>query len=230
MAATRILAIETATAACSAALYIDGEVEERYALAPRQHAALLLPMVESLLASAELDVRQLDALAFGQGPGAFTGVRIAASAAQGIAFGANLPVVPVSTLAALAAGAMRETGESHVMTALDARMDEVYWGVYTGDAAGLPVLQGRETVAGPDDVPVPGDGDWVAAGSGWGAYAGLLMPCAGERVVRLLPDLEPGAHDVAVIGADRFARGEVGRAGDAVPVYLRDRVVRAPGQ
>ncbi len=230
MAATRILAIETATAACSAALYIDGEVEERYALAPRQHAALLLPMVESLLASAELDVRQLDALAFGQGPGAFTGVRIAASAAQGIAFGANLPVVPVSTLAALAAGAMRETGESHVMTALDARMDEVYWGVYTGDAAGLPVLQGRETVAGPDDVPVPGDGDWVAAGSGWGAYAGLLMPRAGERVVRLLPDLEPGAHDVAVIGADRFARGEVGRAGDAVPVYLRDRVVRAPGQ
>jgi tRNA threonylcarbamoyladenosine biosynthesis protein TsaB len=230
VAATRILAIETATAACSAALYIDGEVEERYALAPRQHAALLLPMVESLLASAELDVRQLDALAFGQGPGAFTGVRIAASAAQGIAFGANLPVVPVSTLAALAAGAMRETGESHVMTALDARMDEVYWGVYTGDAAGLPVLQGRETVAGPDDVPVPGDGDWVAAGSGWGAYAGLLMPRAGERVVRLLPDLEPGAHDVAVIGADRFARGEVGRAGDAVPVYLRDRVVRAPGQ
>ena len=230
MAVTRILAIETATAACSAALYVDGEVEERYALAPRQHAALILSMVESLLASAELAVTQLDALAFGQGPGAFTGVRIAASAAQGIAFGANLPVVPVSTLAALAAGAMRETGESHVMTALDARMDEVYWGVYTGDAAGLPVLQGRETVAGPDDVPVPGDGDWVAAGSGWGAYAGLLMPRAGERVVRLLPDLEPGAHDVAVIGADRFARGEVGRAGDAVPVYLRDRVVRAPGQ
>lgn len=229
MAGMRILAIETATAACSAALYIDGEVEERYALAPRQHAALILPMVESLLASAELSVARLDALAFGQGPGAFTGVRIAASAAQGIAFGAGLPVVPVSTLAALAGGAMRETGEARIIAALDARMAEVYWGVYIGDAGGLPVLQGREEVAGPDDVPMPGDARWVAAGSGWGAYAGTLMPRVGERVLRLLPDLEPRAHDVALIGADRFARGEAGSAGDALPVYLRDQVVRVPG-
>ena len=229
MAATRILAIETATAACSAALSIDGEVEERYALAPRQHAALLLPMVESLLASAGLSVTQLDALAFGQGPGAFTGVRIAASAAQGMAFAANLPVVPVSTLAALASGAMRETGETHVMVALDARMDEVYWGVYARGAAGLPVLQGREAVAAPAAVPIP-DGDrWIAAGSGWEACAERLVPRAGERVVRLLPDLEPRAHDIALIGADRFARGEAGCAGDAVPVYLRDQVVRMPG-
>ena len=129
MAAARVLAIETASAACSAALYIDGQVEERYALAPRQHAALILPMVESLLASAELTVSGLDALAFGQGPGAFTGVRIAASAAQGIAFAADLPVVPVSTLAAQACGAMRDTNGAHAMVALDARMDEVYWGV-----------------------------------------------------------------------------------------------------
>jgi tRNA threonylcarbamoyladenosine biosynthesis protein TsaB len=229
VAVTRILAIETATAACSAALYVDGEVEERFALAPRQHAALILSMVESLLASAELAVTQLDALAFGQGPGAFTGVRIAASAAQGIAFGANLPVVPVSTLAALAVGAMRETGKAHAMVALDARMAEVYWGVYAREAGGLPALQGGEAVAGPDDVPMPGEGRWVAAGSGWGVYAGVLVPRAGERVVQLLPDLEPRAHDVALIGADRFARGEVCSAGDAVPVYLRDRVVREPG-
>ena len=226
---TRILAIETATAACSAALSIDGEVEERYALAPRQHAALILPMVESLLASAELTVTQLDALAFGQGPGAFTGVRIAASVAQGIAFAANLPVVPVSTLAALAGSAMREAGGSHVMVALDARMHEVYWGVYTRDAGGLPVLQGREVVSAADDVLMPGEGRWIAAGSGWEVYAGVLMPRAGERVVRLLPDLEPRAHDIALIGADRFAWGEAGPAGDAVPVYLRDQVVRIPG-
>ena len=229
MAAVRILAIETATAACSAALSIDGEVEERHALAPRQHAALILPMVESLLASAELTVSELDALAFGQGPGAFTGVRIAASVAQGIAFAANLPVVPVSTLAALACGAMRESGETHAMVALDARMNEVYWGVYTGDATGLPVLQGREAVAGPGDVPVPDVDRWIAAGSGWAAYAEQLMPRAGARIVRVLPDLEPMAHDIALIGADRFARGEAGQAGDAVPVYLRDRVVRTPG-
>jgi tRNA threonylcarbamoyladenosine biosynthesis protein TsaB len=229
MAAARVLAIETASAACSAALYIDGQVEERYALAPRQHAALILPMVESLLASAELTVSGLDALAFGQGPGAFTGVRIAASAAQGIAFAADLPVVPVSTLAALACGAMRDTNGTHAMVALDARMDEVYWGVYTRDAGGLPVLQGREAVTGPATVAVPDGDHWVAAGSGWGAYADLLMPRAGERIVRVLPDLEPRAYDVALIGADRYGRGEAVCAGDAVPVYLRDQVVRAPG-
>ena len=210
MTTARILAIETATAACSAALYIDGQVEERYALAPRQHAALILPMVESLLASAELTVTALDALAFGQGPGAFTGVRIAASVAQGIAFAADLPVVPVSTLAALAGGAIRDTDGKPVMAALDARMDEVYWGVYTRDAAGLPALQGREAVAAPAAVPVPDGDGWVAAGSGWAAYADQLMPRAGERIVRVLPDLEPRAYDVALIGADRFARGETG--------------------
>mgnify|MGYP001819966252 FL=1 len=229
MTTARVLAIETATAACSAALYIDGQVEERHALAPRQHAALILPMVESLLASAELAVTALDALAFGQGPGAFTGVRIAASAAQGIAFAADLPVVPVSTLAALAGGAMRDADACHVMAALDARMDEVYWGVYTRDTGGLPALQGRETVAAPAAVAVPDGDGWIAAGSGWAAYAEQLMPRAGERLVRVLPDLEPRAYDVALIGADRFARGEVGQAGDAVPVYLRDQVVRTPG-
>ena len=229
MIPARILAIETATTACSAALYVDGEVQQRHSLAPRQHAALILPMVESLLAAAELAVTQLDALAFGQGPGAFTGVRIAASAAQGIAFAANLPVVPVSTLAALAGGAMRESGASQVMAALDARMDEVYWGIYTRGREELPELQGRETVAFPGGVAIPEAGDWIAAGSGWQAHAETLMARAGERVVRVLPDLEPVARDVAVIAAGCLARGETARPGDALPVYLRDRVVRAPG-
>jgi len=108
--AVRLLAIETATTACYAALAIDGEIEERYALAPRQHAALILPMIESLLVEADLKPGQLDAIAFGRGPGSFTGVRIAASVVQGIALGADLPVIAISTLAALAAGAVRETG------------------------------------------------------------------------------------------------------------------------
>ena len=225
---TRLLAIETASAACSAALSIDGHIEERHALAPRQHAALILPMIESLLVEAELQVGQLDALVFGQGPGSFTGVRIAASVVQGIAFAAGLPVVAVSTLATLAHGAMAESGEAQVMVALDARMSEVYWGVYRQGDGGLPVELIEECVAAPDAVPLPPEGRWVGAGSGWDSYGELLMARSGERVVRVLPDLEPRARDLVRLGADRYARGMSVSALQALPVYLRDRVVRNP--
>ncbi len=225
---TRLLAIETATSACSAALSVDGHIQERHALAPRQHAALILPMIESLLVEADLQAGQLDAIVFGQGPGSFTGVRIAASVVQGIAFGAGLPVVAVSTLATLALGAMEESGEAQVMVALDARMSEVYWGVYRQGKDGLPVLQGEECVDSPDDVPLPQGGRWVGAGSGWDSYGETLMTRTGERVVRVLPDLEPRARDLVRLGADRFSRGLCITPEQAVPVYLRDRVVREP--
>lgn len=220
----RLLAVETATAACSAALAIGGEVRERYALAPRQHATLILPMIESLLAEAGLRVAQLDAIAFGRGPGSFTGVRIAASIAQGVAFAVERPVVPVSTLAALALGARRETGQGAVLAALDARRDEVYWGVYIDDGAGRLCLQGDEVVRAPAAVAVPTDGDWVAAGSGWDAYGSLLMPRLGDRVRRVLPDLEPRAADVARIALAAFAQGRTVSPEQAVPVYLRNDV------
>jgi tRNA threonylcarbamoyladenosine biosynthesis protein TsaB len=126
----KLLALDTATEACSAAVWVDGTVLERYELAPRRHAALILPMIEAVLAEANLSPLQLDAIAFGRGPGAFTGVRIAVGIAQGIAFAADLPVIPISTLAALALGAAQETGYSRIAAALDARMGEVYWGVY----------------------------------------------------------------------------------------------------
>ena len=222
---TCLLAVETATSACSAALFVDGAIQERHALAPRQHAALILPMIESLLVEADLQARQLDAVAFGQGPGSFTGVRIAASVVQGIAFGAGLPVVAVSTLATLALGAMEESGEAQVMAALDARMAEVYWGVYTRGEDGLPVLQGTECVAAPDAVPLPPPGRWVGAGSGWESYAEALIKHSGERVVRVLPDLEPRARDLVRLGAAAFERGQTVTAEQALPVYLRDRVV-----
>jgi tRNA threonylcarbamoyladenosine biosynthesis protein TsaB len=223
---TCLLAVETATTACSAALFLDGSILERHALAPRQHAALILPMIESLLVEVDLQAGQLDAVVFGQGPGSFTGVRIAASVVQGIAFGAGLPVVPVSSLATLALGAMEESGEAQVMAALDARMAEVYWGVYTRGDDGLPVRQAEECVAAPDTVPLPPPGRWIGAGSGWESYAEALMKHSGERVVRVLPDLEPRARDLVRLGADRFARGMVISAEQALPVYLRDRVVR----
>jgi tRNA threonylcarbamoyladenosine biosynthesis protein TsaB len=221
-----ILAIETSTEACSAALCIGGEVLERYALAPRQHAALILPMIESVLAEAGIGVQALDAIAFGRGPGAFTGVRIAASIVQGIAFAAELPVVPVSTLAALALGAMRETGETQVMAALDARKDEVYWGRDLQKVDTL-VLHGSEVVCPPANVPQPGPGRWIGAGSGWLAYGEPLMQRCGDDVIRVLPDLEPRAGDVARLGLNDFVQGKSVAADAAVPVYLRDNVADA---
>ena len=220
----RILAIETSSAACSAALYIDGTVEERYALAPRQHAALILPMIESLLVEAGLAVRDLDACAFGCGPGSFTGVRIAASVIQGIAFAAELPVVPVSTLAALAQGGIHATDAGQVLAALDARKDEVYWGAYTRSGETGVTLLGEELVCAPGRVDAPASGDWVGVGSGWASYGDALMECLGEQIVRVLPDLEPRARDVALLGAEKFSAGRVVTAAEAVPVYLRNNV------
>jgi tRNA threonylcarbamoyladenosine biosynthesis protein TsaB len=225
----RLLAIETSTPACSAALSVEGEVLERYALAPRQHAALMLPMIESLLLEAGLTVKQLDAIAFGRGPGSFTGVRIAASMVQGIAFAAGLPVVPVSTLAALALGGMRESKLPRVMAAMDARKDEIYWGCYTGTGENVLVLQGDECVCTPDSVPVSSQDDWVGVGSGWGAYGERLMQRLGRQVVRLLPDLEPRAADVARLGVQAFQQGVRVPPEEAVPVYLRNNVAVVKG-
>jgi tRNA threonylcarbamoyladenosine biosynthesis protein TsaB len=219
----RILAIDTSSAACSAALCLDADVLERHVLAPRQHAALILPMIESVLAEAETGVRQLDAIAFGRGPGAFTGVRIAASIVQGIAFAAQLPVLPVSTLAALALAALRETGELQALAALDARKDEVYWGGYRQAGDGLALL-GKEVVCLPADVPQPESGRCVAAGSGWLAHGETLLQRCGGAVIRVLPDLEPRAGDVARLGLQDFLQGRMVAAEDAVPVYLRDNV------
>lgn len=220
----RILAIETATTACSAALVVDGDIRERYALAPRQHAALILPMIESLLLEAGITVLQLDAIAFGRGPGSFTGVRIAASVVQGIAFAAERPVVPVSTLAALALGGQRETGQARVLAALDARKHEVYWGSYVHADDGTLELQGEEVVCAPADIAVPAAGDWVGVGSGWDSYGPALMQQLDERVVRVMPDLEPRAVDVARLSIDAFEQGRAVSPEQAIPVYLRNNV------
>ena len=225
---TRLLAIETSSAACSAALFIDGHVEERHALAPRQHAALILPMIESLLAEAGLTNAGLDACAFGCGPGSFTGVRIAASVTQGIAFAAGLPVVPVSTLASMAQGGMRESGMPRMLAALDARKQEVYLGAYRLTAEGKLALLGTECVCAPAQVEVPGEGDWVGVGSGWAAYGNTLAKRLGERIVRVIPDLEPRARDVALLAADAFCDGRTVTAAEAVPVYLRNNVADEP--
>ena len=200
----KLLAIDTSTEACSAALMIDGEILEHYCLAPREHARLILPMIDELMSAAGLKPVDLNGLAFGRGPGAFTGLRIAASVAQGIAFAADLPVVPVSSLAALAQGVYRKKGRSHILAAIDARIKEVYWGAYQCDDQGLVQLYGEELVCSPSQVPLPGGEDWYGAGTGWQTYLPLLQNRLGKAVSRCDGQAFPAAFDVAVLGAAAF--------------------------
>ena len=217
----KLLALETATEACSAAVWVDGTVLERYEIAPRRHAALILPMVEAVLAEAELTMHQLDAIAVGRGPGAFTGVRIAIGVAQGLAFAGDLPVVPISTLAALALGAAREMGQTRIATALDARMGEVYWGTWAVSDDRVALL-GEERVCAPVLVTAPPD-EWFGVGSGWSAYAAALSQRL--TVSGWLDERYPHASDIARLAADPARRDSWMTAEQALPVYLRDRVV-----
>ncbi|HOB61512.1 MAG TPA: tRNA (adenosine(37)-N6)-threonylcarbamoyltransferase complex dimerization subunit type 1 TsaB [Candidatus Competibacteraceae bacterium] len=221
----KLLALETATEACSAAVWVDGVVVERYQLAPRRHAALILPMIEAVLAESGLVATQLDAIAVGRGPGAFTGVRIAIGIAQGIAFAADLPIAPVSTLAALALGAARETGIDCIAAALDARMGEIYWGSY-GVANGAIAWQGDERVCAPQAVGALPPGDWYGAGSGWSSYADALAQRLG--VSRWQGECYPHAGDVARLAAAPRGRHQWVAAERATPVYLRNEVASKP--
>jgi len=221
----KILAIDTATEACSAALYLDGDISQDYRVAPREHSHIILPMIERLLDDAAVRLGDLDALAFGRGPGSFMGVRIAAGVAQGIAFAHNLPVVPVSTLAAIAQTASIRTGADSVLSAIDARMNEVYWAAYRRADGGSMRLDGEERVAAPQDVSAPGDHRWVGAGSGWSAYGAILLKAIDPvRLSAQLGDCLPTAGAIATLAAAEYSAGRHVEAAQAVPVYLRDKV------
>ncbi len=142
----KILAIDTVTEGCSAALLIGEEIVEQFEVTPRGHTQKILPMVDQLLAESGHKLGELDAIAFDRGPGSFTGLRITAGVVQGLAYGADLPVVAVSSLAALARAHHQATGATFVLSAIDARMGEVYWGAYRIDPQGIPQLQGEEMV------------------------------------------------------------------------------------
>ena len=222
---TTLLALDTATECCSAALLHDGTVTARSEVIPRQHAQRLLPMIEELLGERQLRLQDVDALVFGRGPGAFTGVRIATGMVQGLAFAADKPVVAVSNLAALAQRAWREHGAETVAAAIDARMDEVYWGLY-GLQDGVMQLLDDERVCAPEAVSLPaGVGSVAGAGTGW-QYAERLAVTATQSWPQMLPD----ASDLITLALPRWQAGEVVDAADAQPVYLRDKVATPKGQ
>jgi tRNA threonylcarbamoyladenosine biosynthesis protein TsaB len=213
-----LLAIETSTELCSVALLRGEELLADESHAPNQHAEQLAPMIRRLLARANMAVAGLDALAFGQGPGSFTGLRIACGIAQGLAFGAGRPVIPIPSLLALA----EQAGAARVVAALDARMGETYLAAYsrTGEDWEIviaPALFSREALP-----PLPG-GEWVATGSGFDAFDWLRASYAGQVGAHVANDL-PRAAAVARLAGRRLARGEIVAAEDAAPLYLRDKV------
>lgn len=224
----KLLAIETSAEACSAALYIDGEISLRYQIQPRKHSELIMPMLDGLLQESGLKPTQLDAVAFGCGPGSFTGVRIAAGVAQGVAFGADLPVVRISTLAALAQGHFRRSGYTRVLPAFDARMQEVYWGCYELQDPGLMRAIFPDEIAPAAKVTPPIGDAWHGAGSGWETYGEALSKAVGTVLKSVTPDLFCSAQDVALLGAAGFEQGETVSAENALPQYLRDDVAKKP--
>jgi tRNA threonylcarbamoyladenosine biosynthesis protein TsaB len=228
MSTPRILALETSGGRCSAALLIGDAVREREVVAPRGHAELLLPMVESLFAEAGTTLAACDAIAFGRGPGSFTGVRIATSVAQGLAFGADLPLAPISGLAALARGAWRRAAAERVYAALDARMAEVYLAAYRLDASGVPAVVVAEQLLPPANAPVVEGSGWAGIGTGFGTHGVALAARLGAALVRTEPAAEPSAVDVAALGALALKAGALTVARDAAPIYLRDEVAWTP--
>ncbi len=231
----RILAIDTATENCSAALWIDDQVLARESVRERGHAEHILPMIDALLAAAGVRLAQLDAIAFGRGPGAFTGVRLAAGVTQGLAYGAELPVVPVSDLQALAQRALQlAPAIERVLACTDARMREVYWACFTRDAHGLAEPASGERVGEPATVRLPpswqgaaGAGaDVGAVGSGFVAYPQLSSLLSGSGIV--LGQLLPRAEEIARLAVPEVAAGRVFPPDQALPTYLRDNVARPP--
>lgn len=217
----KILAIDTSTEACSVALYLDGALQERMVLG-QQHSTRLLAMVDGLLDEAGMGLTQLDGLAFGRGPGGFTGLRIGAGVVQGLAFGADLPVAPISSLAALAQ-AQSQT-HTRIMSALDARMGQVYWGMFRRAADGRVRAEGVEQVLRPDAVPLPEGQDWWGVGSGFDVYRATIEQRLGTRLAGVTPGQYPSARQVAMLGAEELVAGRGVSAELALPVYVRDEV------
>jgi tRNA threonylcarbamoyladenosine biosynthesis protein TsaB len=222
----KILAIDTSEAACSAAIWMNGDVFGRFEHDARRHSEMILDMVQSVLAEAGLSLPALDALAFGRGPGSFTGLRIGAAVCQGLALATDLPVAPISSLAALAQGGVRRGLGDHLVPMLDARMGEIYWGVYQRNDEGLLSTVVADCVTAPDAVLVPTGAPWRGLGSGCRLLSG--SEGAYGKPAFLAPDITIDARDIACLAIEAVRRQATVAPELALPVYLRDQVARKP--
>ncbi|CRL59723.1 tRNA (adenosine(37)-N6)-threonylcarbamoyltransferase complex dimerization subunit type 1 TsaB [Proteus vulgaris] len=229
----RILAIDTATESCSVAVWNEGVVASRFEISPREHTQKILPMVKSALEEANLTLQSLDVLAFGRGPGSFTGVRIGVGVAQGIALGAELPMIGISSLATMAEGVFRTTGIKQVLVAIDARMGEIYCAQYQRNDEGIWLGEETEAVMKPEhfvEALQSTTGTWAMAGTGWQAYTELketLPFTVVETDITL-----PAAQDMLPLAVIAWHEGKATRVEEAEPVYLRNEVTwkKLPGR
>ena len=252
-----ILAIDTATEACSAALQVNDKDYLKYQVAPQQHSQLLLAMVEQLLAEADLSVGELDGLVFGRGPGSFTGVRIATGMAQGLAMSGNLPTVGVSSLATMAQSARHDAhraglgaialagetpdGKTHCIAAIDARMQEVYFGIFCSNDEGIMIAQQPEEVLAPDQAvakiaayltSLPASQSVCCVGTGWQAYEPLQTICDQDAQLRATQILYPSADFMLEQAKFDLQAGNTLAPQDIQPLYIRDKVTwkKLPGR
>jgi tRNA threonylcarbamoyladenosine biosynthesis protein TsaB len=219
----RFFAVDTATEACSVALWQDGDIIERFEVAGRGHTERLLPMAQALLADAGCAFAAVDAFVCGVGPGSFAGVRIGVGFVKGLALALDRPVLPTTSLEMLAQRAMNH-GSDQVLAAIDARMDEVYFGAFRKGRKGLAETLGAALVARPNEVPPVAEGSWTAVGSAWRKYEIELKQAVGATIKQVDGAALPHAADALEAAAAAFQSGKAIAAADLAPVYLRDKV------
>ena len=225
----KLLALDTSSLACSVALQIDDEVFDRHEEQAREHTRLLVPMIQEVLGQGGVTLPDLDAIVLGNGPGSFIGMRIAASVAQGLAFGAGLRIVPVSSLLAVAAEVMAIGGASHVAVCQDAHMNEVYLGLYERDGGGLPVTLGAEKLYGQGEIgELQNDpGRFTSAGYGWQRYPALFEVNKGLLAATSTVQ-PPTTRFLLPSGRALLESGAAVEPQDLVPAYLRQTVAQRP--
>jgi len=226
----KLLALDTSSVACTVALQQDGKIIERHEEQPREHTRLLVPMIRSLLEEAQMEIRDLDAIVLGNGPGSFIGMRIAASVAQGLAFASGIKIVPVSSLAAVAAQVLAEHDAIEVAVVQDAHMNEVYLGIFARDNNGCTKHLIAERIHAQAAIAEFGnstDGRRFAAGSGWSKYPALLEHNRG-RIDQVVDILHPRARFLLKLGAEAIEAGESIFPAEVVPAYLRQKVAQKP--
>lgn len=225
----KLLALDTSSIACSVALQIDEAILELHEERPREHTALLMPMIDSLLKDGGVALADLDAIVLGNGPGSFIGMRIAASVAQGLAFASGLRIVPASSLAAVAEQVFAEHDAAEVVVAQDAHMNEVYLGRFRldGDIAFAKVPERLHGIAALDPDGDEPDGPRVAAGFGWRRYPELLAANKG-RFAAVVDVLHPRARNLLRLGAAGVRNNAAVEPRDVSPAYLRQKVASKP--